>query len=89
MNAEASSPGWRREILVIGAVLATLLGPFALRPRESTAPARFDRRLVIVTPHHEQIREEFGRAFVREWKARTGQSVFIDWRVPGGLLKSR
>lgn len=84
MDATAASPAWRREALVIAAMLVTLLAPFMLKPGESTAPARFDRRLVIVTPHHEQIREEFGRAFVRSWKARTGQSVFIDWRVPGG-----
>ncbi len=75
---------WRKEAAVVSALLVTLVGPFWLKPKDSTAPARYDRRLVILTPHHESIRDEFGRAFAREWKARTGQVVFIDWRVPGG-----
>ena len=74
----------RKESAIALAMLITLLGPFVLKPRDSTAPAHFDRRLVIITPHHERIREEFGRAFARDWKARTGQTLFIDWRVPGG-----
>lgn len=75
---------WRKEAAILLALLGTLLGPFVLKPRDSTAPTKFDRRLVIITPHHELIREEFGRAFARMWKERTGQTVFIDWRVPGG-----
>lgn len=74
----------RKEAAIATAMLVTLLGPFLLKPQDSTAPAQYDRRLVIITPHHELIREEFGRAFAREWKTRTGQTVFIDWRVPGG-----
>lgn len=75
---------WRKEAAIATALLVTVVGPFLLKPADSTAPASYDRRLVIVTPHHELIREEFGRAFAREWKARTGQVVFMDWRVPGG-----
>ncbi len=80
----SAHPLWRKESLVLLAILGTLIGPFLLKPQDSTAPARYDRRLVIVTPHHELIREEFGRAFARDWKTRTGQAIFIDWRVPGG-----
>jgi ABC-type Fe3+ transport system substrate-binding protein len=75
---------WRKEAAVVAALLVTLVGPFWLKPKESTAPARYGRRLVILSPHHESIRDEFARGFAREWKARTGQVVFIDWRVPGG-----
>jgi iron(III) transport system substrate-binding protein len=84
MNPSELSPAWRKGAVVFAAMLLTLLAPFLLKPRESTVPASYERRLVIVTPHHEQIREEFERAFLRHWKERTGQSVFIDWRVPGG-----
>lgn len=66
------------------AMLLTLTGPFLLKPKEGTAPARYDRRLVIITPHHDRIREEFGRAFATHWKKTTGETVFMDWRVPGG-----
>ncbi len=84
----------RKEATVLAALLAVLAGPFLLRPAGSAGPSRYDRRLVVMTPHHEIIRREFGAAFARDWKARTGEVVFVDWRVPGGtsdialLLKS-
>lgn len=75
---------WQKELMVGVAMLVTLTGPFLLKPKESTAPLRYDRRIVIVSPHHDRIREEFGQAFATHWKKQTGQTVFIDWRVPGG-----
>lgn len=75
---------WRKELAVVIAMALTLVGPFLLKPQQSTAPARYDRRLVIITPHHDRIREEFGHAFAAHWKKTTGQTLFIDWRVPGG-----
>ncbi len=46
-----------------------------------------DETLVIITPHNEAIRYEFARGF-RDWyKARTGKTVRIDWRVPGGTTE--
>lgn len=64
---------------------AIVLGiPFALRP----AAVRDDRtdaeQLIIVTPHVQQIRAEFSRAFDAWHHARTGRHVAIDWRSPGG-----
>lgn len=84
MSLLARLQPFRKEVCIVLAMLATLVGPFVLKPKESSAPARYDRRLVIVTPHHESIREEFGKGFARHWKARTGEVVFMDWRVPGG-----
>lgn len=75
---------WRKEIALFCAMLATLLGPFWLKPEVESAAQENSRRLVILTPHHESIREEFGRAFAAEWKRQTGEAVMIDWRVPGG-----
>lgn len=72
-----------REVLLLLALLGVLLGPFLLRPAVSTID-RHDRRLVILTPHPERLRAEFGRAFARYWQERTGEAVRIDWRVPGG-----
>lgn len=83
----------RREMLLLLALLVVLLGPFLLRPAVSTT-GRHDRRLVVLTPHPERLRAEFGQAFARHWQERTGERVRIDWRVPGGtseiavLLKS-
>lgn len=72
-----------REVLLLLALLGVLLGPFLLRPAVSTID-RHDRRLVILTPHPERLRAEFGQAFARYWQERTGEAVRIDWRVPGG-----
>jgi ABC-type Fe3+ transport system substrate-binding protein len=75
---------WRREAWIALALVAVVAAPFALKPRDTAAPSRYDRRLVIITPHYERIRAEFGRAFARRWKDQTGESLFVDWRVPGG-----
>ncbi len=56
---------------------------------ESSAPgAKQERgRLIVVTPHIEQIRVEFAKAFDR-WHQRThGQGVEIDYRTPGGTTE--
>lgn len=45
-------------------------------------------KVVIITPHSEEIRREFARAFT-EWHQETyGERVDIDWRDPGGTSDS-
>lgn len=81
-----------QKLAVLLALLLVLSLPFLVRATagKAGAPASSDRtnkdtpKLVIVTPHVEQIRDEFGRAFAR-WHLRTrGSPVFVDWRAPGG-----
>jgi ABC-type Fe3+ transport system substrate-binding protein len=63
--------------------LAAILGlPFALRPREKVLEKEGEA-LVVITPHNESIRYEFGRAF-RAHMREKGRSVHVDWRTPGG-----
>lgn len=73
-------------ILLFVVVLAT---PFVLRlavtrgdgDRGSSASAG---RLVVITPHNQDIRREFARAF-SDWHLRKyGRAVVIDYRIPGG-----
>ena len=72
----------KRVVIVLGLAI-TLAVPFALRPRQSGA-TQADDTLVIITPHNEAIRHEFSLGF-REWyHARTGRTVFLDWRMIGG-----
>lgn len=62
-----------------------------VRERGSTAsPVSPDAKsLVVVTPHIEQIRLEFGIAFER-WHQRTyATAAVIDWRTPGGTSEIR
>ena len=72
----------KRALLLIA--LAAVVGlPFLLRT-EKPATGPTDGAVVIITPHNEAIRQEYARGF-RDWyRARTGKSVTIDWRVIGG-----
>lgn len=72
----------KRAILIL-ALIAVVGMPFLLRTKQVTV-ANADETVVIVTPHNEAIRFEYGRAFGEWYKARTGKTVAIDWRVLGG-----
>jgi ABC-type Fe3+ transport system substrate-binding protein len=74
----------RPQYWVVMALLATLAGPFLLQPKASVSATDHDRRLVILSPHNERVRHEIGQAFADDWKTRTGETVYLDWRIPGG-----
>ncbi len=72
----------KRGILLL-VLVATVALPFLLRPHRA-APGEADDTLVIITPHNEAIRHEYSIGF-RDWyKARTGRTVVLDWRMIGG-----
>jgi len=72
-------------VIVILAFVLILGVPLAFRPAAAPGSTSADARLVIITPHNEQIRYEFGRAFSEWYSARhEGKTVAIDWRQPGG-----
>src|ERR1041385_785832 len=75
-----------KRALIILALIATIALPFILRPRQA-APEKADVTLVLVTPHNESIRHEFGIGFKKWYKERTGKTVFLDWRVLGGTTE--
>lgn len=72
-----------KQVCIIAALVATVALPFALRP-ERTWPVGKEEPLVIISPHNEAIRFEFGRGFQAWYHARTGKIVAVDWRVIGG-----
>lgn len=67
-----------------------LIAPFVLRaftalPEDAAIPSDGKmRRLVIVTPHNQDIRKEFAERFDAWHREKYGQGVRIDYRVPGG-----
>jgi len=71
-------------VTAILAAFTLILGlPYVLRPSEEAAP-RDAVQLVVISPHNEAIRYEFGRAF-RAWhKQHYGRPAVIDWRIIGG-----
>lgn len=62
--------------------------PFVLRglvTRDGSARAPGDAaRLVVITPHNQDIRREFARAFYDWHERKYGRPVVIDYRIPGG-----
>ncbi len=77
-------------VLVIILLLVMLGVPFALSlARQGSAPPADAPTLIVVTPHVQQIRDEFARAF-SAWHERVhGEPVHIDWRIPGGTSEIR
>jgi ABC-type Fe3+ transport system substrate-binding protein len=74
---------WWKELVVLLALGLTVVAPYLLRPSGNAAPSRYNRRLVILTPHHEKIRHEFALAFARHWQESHHETLYIDWRVAG------
>ncbi len=72
-----------KRALLILALVAVVALPFFLRTKQVSV-ANADETVVIVTPHNEAIRYEYSRGFAEWYKARTGKTVAIDWRVLGG-----
>ncbi len=70
--------------------MVVVLGiPLIFRPKQEVTISSDAPRLVIITPHNEQIRFEFERAFSKWRRSRGEAPVFIDWRVPGGTSEIR
>lgn len=65
-----------------------LLTPFVLQRAivgdSSAPPSTGELRLVVITPHGEPIRREFGDAFSEWHRARYGKTVVVDYRNFGG-----
>lgn len=86
---------WSR-VLIAAAFVLVLALPFGVRRMagdqpsagapgvQSEGPASPDDTLIVVTPHVEQIRLEFGAGFARWHKRHFGRPAAIDWRTPGG-----
>ena len=72
----------KRGIIVL-ALVATVALPFLLRPRQPSSVGA-DDRLILISPHNEAIRHEFTVGFRNWYKARTGRTVYMDWRNLGG-----
>ncbi|HXU62072.1 MAG TPA: extracellular solute-binding protein [Polyangia bacterium] len=78
----------KQRAIIIIALLAVLAAPFVARSgrRAARSGTGAAETLVVLTPHNQAVRYEFGRAF-REHMARQGRHVDIDWRTPGGTAE--
>ncbi|NQX00831.1 extracellular solute-binding protein [bacterium] len=79
-----------RAWMIFGLLALIVALPLALRRQTATASSRTaDDTLVVLSPHNESIRQEFGEAFAAHWKKLTGRSLYLDWRTPGGTSEIR
>ena len=79
-----------RAWIIFGLLALTVALPLVMRRQSATtSPRNADDRLIILSPHNESIRQEFGEAFATHWEKTTGRSIYIDWRTPGGTSEIR
>jgi iron(III) transport system substrate-binding protein len=79
-----------RASIIFGLLALIVALPLALRrDTVSVSKGTADDHLVVLTPHNESIRQEFGEAFAAYWKERTGRTIHLDWRTPGGTSEIR
>lgn len=77
------------ERLLILLALAVVLGlPLLMAPPEASRPDGA-RVLTVITPHNEQIRQEFGRAFASWHASEYGEPAVVEWVRPGGTSEIR
>jgi len=78
----AAHPALLRNLAILFAAAAVVALPFVFRREEATAGWQADDPvLVVISPHNEAIRYEFGRAFSVWHAAHYGRPVKVDWRV--------
>jgi ABC-type Fe3+ transport system substrate-binding protein len=79
-----------RAWIIFGLLALIVALPLTLRRNTETASSRrADDHLVVLTPHNESIRQEFGEAFAAWWRRTKGRSIHVDWRTPGGTSEIR
>jgi ABC-type Fe3+ transport system substrate-binding protein len=80
----------RNALLILGLLVVIVALPLVLRRQSQAASARSaDETLIILTPHNESIQQEIGEAFAGYWRERTGRTIYLDWRSPGGASEIR
>jgi ABC-type Fe3+ transport system substrate-binding protein len=72
-----------RILIVAVALFVVIAVPFLLKPDQDLLGSA-DETLVLVSPHNEAVRHEFTVAFARYYQEKTGRSIRLDWRTPGG-----
>jgi ABC-type Fe3+ transport system substrate-binding protein len=74
----------KKIVILIGVALVVAV-PFIFQHREVTlVPVSSNDVIVIITSHNETLRSEYGRGFSEWYRKKTGKTVVVDWRHPGG-----
>lgn len=74
----------QKKIILLVLFVGVIALPFLFRKKEEIAIQSPDEVLIILSPHTESLWDEFTFGF-RDWYfKKTGKTVNIDWRNPGG-----
>jgi ABC-type Fe3+ transport system substrate-binding protein len=74
-----------KKIIILICVALVVAVPFIFQRQTATlVPLLPDDVVVIITAHNETLRSEYGRGFSEWYRKKTGKTVIIDWRHPGG-----
>jgi ABC-type Fe3+ transport system substrate-binding protein len=73
---------WATRIVVLVVFVALVGLPLVFKPAAAKM-TESGPRLVVITPHNETIRYEFGRGFSEWHRRKYGTAVHIDWRFMG------
>ncbi|MFZ4397370.1 MAG: hypothetical protein ACOYOU_17285, partial [Kiritimatiellia bacterium] len=74
-------------LVVLAAVIVVALPFIFSRQSERSAWRSGHPVLVVISPHNEAIRQEFGTGFSAWHQAHYGVPVKVDWRVIGGTTE--
>ena len=75
---------WKKISIILAPLAGVVAAPLVLRDSGSEGADQAELRLDVITPHTETLRREFGEAFAEYWEEKTGQSVYVNYLVPGG-----
>ena len=76
-------------VIIIGICLAILFGVPLFFRSDSVEISLNAKQVIIITPHNEQIRHEFGVGFSKWHKEQYSEDAEVVWSVPGGTSEIR
>lgn len=75
-------------LIILFCAVGVIALPFLFQRTEKSGPHVEDAlELVVITPHNEAIRHEFGQGFSAWHLKKFGKPVRLDWRVIGGTTE--
>lgn len=80
---------WPGRIIMLILIAVVVGVPFAMRPASEATETDDQLKLIIRSPHNEQLRKEFTAGFNRYREANGQSPIFIDWRSSGGTSDLR
>lgn len=76
-------------VVIIGCCLVVLFGVPLFFRSDALELSTDGRRVIIISPHNEQIRHEFSVGFSNWHREQYGEKALVVWSVPGGTSEIR